>query len=136
MCIIVHHDIDFERMNLTQDEEAISIIVKNCMKDNCDLLITSYYNPPNHTINKDLIKHALASEYSILLGDLNAHSIRFSGQDANNSGLIVCDLLLEEKIMLLNDDSPTYLPSNPPNYEATIDLASAHTRLGKMSSHV
>ena len=135
VCILVHQDIDFERINLAHDVEAVSITVKNSMKNNRDLHITSYYSPPDQLVNKELIKQVLSYEYSILLGDLNAHSLRFSGHDANSSGLIVCDLLLEEEIIILNDDSPTFLPSHPANHESTLDLALAHTRLGPMVSN-
>lgn len=98
---------------------------------NENLVLSSYYNPPNTKIDLNFFNYIFnISEYSLLIGDLNSHHQLWNSKLTNISGRLLYDCLLEKDLVLLNDDSPTYWPVHNLS-SSTIDLAIATEPLSK-----
>ena len=87
-------------------------------------MIASYYNPPGYgNLSQELLQWiSKISENVLIVGDFNAHhaSLLSNREDAN--GRKIFDFLENSNFVLLNDESPTFLPQNS-FHSAILDLA-------------
>ena len=102
----------------------MTVKLNNCIRGEKDLIISSYYNPPNENINPVFFSSILEQgDHVLILGDLNAHHPAWHSDKTKNSGNFIYDLLNENKFIMLNNEEPTYGPRHRPNYKAIIDFA-------------
>jgi hypothetical protein len=95
-------------------------------KDKQDIVVVTYYNPPQTTFNPVPLQHLLDEHHRVLIvGDLNAHHLLWGSQRNCASGEAVSKFLLDADLALLNKDQPTYCPIHRPEYNAVLDLALA-----------
>ena len=102
--------------------EIVAVKLKQANKDRKDIVIVSYYNPPNLAVDNEVLKVLLNTPSTIIVGDLNCHSKLWLSQSSNKSGRLIEALMLNGTAVLINDDSPTYEPLHRPDYKAIIDL--------------
>lgn len=105
VCVIIHNSISYDKLliNEIEDEEVVVIEFPCILANREKLILASYYSP--------------------LLGDLNAHHKDLYSEKQNHSGTIISEFLESTNNILVNTPSPTYLPMHRPNYTAIIDLA-------------
>ena len=124
VCILVRNHIDSQEINLASKEEAIAIRIKNGTKSKKDIIIATYYNKPSKTIDLETIEEIFDQEENVLLlGDLNGHSPLWNSSTKDPTGTIIENTLEKRKLLLLNNDQPTYAPLHKPDHRAILDLA-------------
>ena len=124
VCLIVHNSISYTNFEIpaSLDIECVAIKLHNCIKGKKDLIIASYYNPPDKEICPELFT-ILSNKSFIILGDLNAHHPLWFSNKHNKSGETIYNAFKDNLIAILNNDKPTYEPSHRPDYKAIIDFA-------------
>jgi Endonuclease-reverse transcriptase len=111
VCIAVHESIIATIVEHNFQNKCMIIKLPNHMNTNEDIYISSYYNTQSTTINESLLNYIFElGNNVILLGDLNAHSTIWHSNHDDNSGEIIIGLINNRDLVLLNDDSPTYVP--------------------------
>ena len=126
VCLITHNSICFSTISIPGSigTESVTVRLHDCIRGKKDLIITSFYNPPNNNINPVFLKSVLdQDDHVLILGDLNAHHPAWLSDKTNNSGDKIYELLSENKIVMLNNEEPTYEPQHRPDYKAIIDFA-------------
>ena len=88
--------------------ESITIKLHDCIKGKHYLHISALYNPPQIDINSAFLSSLLCiSEYSLVLGDLNAHHSAWQSTQTNKSGSAIYELLSSNKLI---NEKATYTP--------------------------
>lgn len=128
--IAIHESITSIQVKHSFKEECIIIKLCNIINNNTDLQIAAYYNPPNQPLNETLLQYIFSlGNYTMLIGDLNAHHPIWNSNHTNQSGSTIYKLINDLQLCILNDDAPTYEPLHRPNYTAILDLAIASQQL-------
>lgn len=126
VCLIIHHSICHTIISVAGSIgiESVTVKLHDCIKGKHDLHITAFYNPPQININAAFLSTLLSlSEHSLVLGDLNAHHSAWHSTSTNNSGSTIYDLLSSNKLIILNNEEPTFAPLARPDYKAILDFA-------------
>ena len=126
VCLIIHHNICHTVVTTpgSIDTETITVKLHDCIKGKHDLVITAFYNPPLIDINAAFLSSLLSlSEYSLVLGDLNAHHPAWQSAQTNKSGSAIYELLSSNKLIMLNNEEATFAPLARPDYKAILDFA-------------
>ena len=124
--LAIHRDILFEPININSEEEIIAVKLLRASPEGENIIVVSYYNPPDKQFATKPITDLLQEHCNVLLlGDLNGHHQYWGSRSNNSNGQLICDLIFEQNLALLNDDSPTYEPTHKPDYKVTLDLALA-----------
>jgi hypothetical protein len=90
-----------------------------------DLIVATYYNPPEEIVSQQLLNELLdLGEYVLLIGDLNAHNELWNSHRNNASGAKIEEILDKRNCALLNVDQATFQPIHS-DYQAVLDLAIA-----------
>ena len=107
---------DFDFLNL-------EIICIKLFLENKEVLIFSYYNPPPTLICENFINliEEKGKDY-LICGDLNARSTAIGCTANNNNGKVLDDILINNKVILINPEySPTFhIPGR--SYNEMLDL--------------
>ena len=128
VCLLVHNSILCEQIifPFSQIEEILAIRIHGVTKDKQDIVVATYYNPPQATPNPAPLQHLLDAHHRVLIiGDLNAHHLLWGSRRNCQSGEAIAQLMLDADLALLNKDQATYCPVHRPEYSATLDLALA-----------
>lgn len=132
LLIAVHHSIRYEKIELSKsplDIELLVIRLKSITRNEADLNLVAYYNPPDWTVRKEPFEEvASLGQHTLIMGDLNAHSPVWLSSRSNASGRVIEELLEDHDLVLLNDDSATFEPSRR-DYKAILDLAICNENL-------
>ncbi|CAF0990615.1 unnamed protein product [Brachionus calyciflorus] len=91
---------DFDHLNI----ELISVKIQI---DQREVIIVSYYNPPDQMLSLELFKLLNKCSF-ILCGDLNAKSFAYGCQSYNQNGKILDQILNFKNIVRLSNCSMTY----------------------------
>ena len=111
VCLIIHNSICFSTISIPGSigTESVTVRLHDCIRGKKDLIITTIYNPPLNNINSAFFNSVLDQEdHVLILGDLNAHHSAWHSDKTNNSGQTIYELLNENKIVMLNNEEPTY----------------------------
>lgn len=133
VCVIIHNSIPYYQKYSNQFPgiETITIEIPNIIGQSDSLFLTTYYNPPDSKIDINFLNFVFnISDYSLLIGDLNAHHRLWGSNKINYNGRTVFNCITENDIAILNDDSPTYWSINYTS-SSIIDLALASPLLSK-----
>ena len=91
--------------------EKLEAIALNIFLKNENFLFLTYYNPPQHQIDSEMIQE-LTEQYPLMVicGDLNAESeiMGCSCRVTNNNGKQLKDLVIESNLIVANDHQLTY----------------------------
>ena len=132
VCLAIHQNLIATTVEHQFQEECIIIRLPNIINGTSDLIVSSYYNPPDTTVNPVLLDFIFKlGEHVLLLGDLNAHSSTWNSKKDNNSGIVVNDFINNTHNMLLNNNEATYEPLHRPEYSAILDLAISSQQLSQ-----
>lgn len=107
----------FDNLNI----EVLGIKIKFGKED---IMIISYYNPPDKMLSKELftVIQDLKINY-ILLGDLNSKLTSIGCNKDNRNGIFLEEILNNNNCVIVNDKTHTYYPFHE-NYSCDIlDLA-------------
>ena len=130
VCLLVHNSILCELLNFpfSLTEEILAVRLHGVTKDKQDIVVATYYNPPQTTFNPIPLQHLLDEHHRVLIvGDLNAHHLLWGSRRNCKSGEAIAQLMLDADLALLNKDQATYCPVQRPEYSATLDLATNTT---------
>jgi len=106
---------DFDDLNL----ELLAIKIKF---EGFNVAILSYFDPPDKPLSVELFSRLCAKfKFYILLGDLNAKS-RLLGDNCNQNGRILADIIMNEDAISLNNKDKTHR-SFSGFTESVLDLA-------------
>ncbi len=105
-------------------------------KDNTEICIISYYNPPQNCLDYDVLAE-IDTDYAnyIICGDLNAKHTAFNGRTTNSSGNILFEFVANSRAQVINDlNEKTYFESNR-DYAEILDLIiCSDTLINKISA--
>ena len=124
--LAIHKDILYEPINLPGEEEIVAVKLLKASPEGENITVVSLYNPPDKQVPIQTLKNILQDYCNVLIvGDLNGHHEYWNSRSRNVNGRLICDLIFEENLSLLNNDSPTYEPLHNPEYKVILDLALA-----------
>ena len=105
VAILINKNFHHEHLNLNTRLQAVAVKIYM----NKPYTICSIYLPHEPT-NKQELENLLTQLPTpfLILGDMNAHSPTWGSNHQNDRGKIISDLILENDICLLNDDTPTH----------------------------
>jgi len=136
-CLIVHESICYTEVQIPSPLgiDHVTIKIHDCIQGKKDLYVSSMYIPPNNnTINKDFFSSILdLGQHSLILGDLNAHHQLWKSNNNNRIGKIIVELQNENKLIMINNQQPTYEPTNKPDYKAILDFALCNEQLSTLT---
>ena len=136
VCLIIHRKINYEIISHQSSDEILAVNIKTITSDCKDLAVISYYKPPKTAFNPKPLEEILSEHQNVLLvGDLNAHHCTWHGTFNCPNGKAIVNLIQENNLCLLNNDSPTYQPLHRPNYHSIIDLAICSRSLSRSFLH-
>ena len=97
VCFILKDSLDFEQLLAPDNIEALIFKVKNYINSSRDMVVATYYNPPQATLDTQFIKELFNQhENVLLLGDLNCRSPLWKNYNSNGKKLE--ELLLANKL--------------------------------------
>ena len=123
VAFLIHEDIIFEAIEENQDEpliENISIKVD-------DITLVNLYIPPNSSCPTGFIPKIepyLPRSNGIITGDINAHNLLWNSSIEDTRGSNISDEIGDSSYGVLNDESPTRIPTNGQPTIPDITLAS------------
>ena len=120
VAIIVRNNLAFS-INDELNNLNLELLCITIKLEHKDLYVVAYYNPPDAVLNEQLFSF-LSNKHFILIGDLNAKSDIIGNSSSNRNGDILNNILLNNNIICLNDDSYTHISFNKENY-SILDLA-------------
>ena len=126
VCLLVHESIVCEQINFPfiLTEEILAVRLHAITKDKQDIVVATYYNPPQCTFNPAPLNHLFSQHHkTLVVGDLNSHHTGWGSSHTCKNGERIVDLILDSDLTLLNNDQPTYSPMHRIDYSATLDLA-------------
>ena len=130
VCLLIHNSILCEQLifPFSQIEEILAIRLHGVSKDKQDIVVATYYNPPQATFNPVPLQSFLDQHHRMLIvSDLNAHHLLWGSRHNCHGGEAIAQLMLDADLALLNKDQATYCPVQRPEYSATLDLATNTT---------
>lgn len=130
VALFIKKTFDFEELLIpdTLEEEIIGIKLsaKNYNSHQIgDLVLFSYYNPPNKTINQDMVSKIFNSNKNfILMGDLNAKNKFMGSSTTNKNGEILENIISSSRAQILNNQfEPTFhIYKENDEYHACLDF--------------
>ncbi|CAF0801792.1 unnamed protein product [Brachionus calyciflorus] len=111
VAIIIKNSLKFKILKLSstdQHELAAIEIFDNHQK----IIFISIYVHPNSKTNFDFLENFLTQKKIIITGDFNSQSLDWYCKSSNKRGEILNNLLNQNKICILNDDTPTFRKSS------------------------
>jgi hypothetical protein len=130
VCLLVRQEIQAEEIPHQLSSEIIIVRLHKVTKNKDNLIIVSFYNPPQVHLAEAVLKFIFDLGPKVLLvGDLNAHSPTWLSESQNTSGRNLDEFLVDNHLVLLNNDSATYEPVHRPEYKAILDLAICSERI-------
>ena len=125
--IALHNSISYEQIKSPpscSEEEIIILKLHRITRDNEDVSLVAWYNPPNRNVRLEALQEfSDPNQRFLIMGDLNAHHEIWHSGKSDASGIAIEKFLEDNEFLLLNDDSPTYEPDNKPYYKSILDLA-------------
>jgi exonuclease III len=123
VALLIHKNLKFNPLNMFDNLniEVLGIKIKFGKED---IMIISYYNPPDKMLSKELftVIQDLKINY-ILLGDLNSKLTSIGCNKDNRNGIFLEEILNNNNCVIVNDKTHTYYPFHE-NYSCDIlDLA-------------
>ena len=118
--------------------ELIAVKLLGAMAGNKDVVIISYYNPPDKKISEDVLcfaKNMALTSHVLLVGDLNAHNISWHSNHNNSSGLAIEKFLTDDDFVMVNNNQHTFTPLQKPGYGSIIDLVLVSSSLSPKVSN-
>ncbi len=97
--------------------------------------IFSYYNPPDKTLNIDLLMSIERTQGNfIICGDLNAKSdiVLKAMNQTNQNGKILEEFVLNSNALILNNDQPTF-HIRKRDYHEILDVAISSPQIASLS---
>ena len=128
VCLLIESSLTYTQVKVPSANldnlEYVAIKLCNIINSKHDLIIATYYNPPQDVVSPQLVRELFAlGEYVLLIGDLNAHHELWNSAQNNASGRIIEEILDGNNCSLLNVDQATFQPLHTPDYQAILDLA-------------
>ena len=103
---LIRKNINYTVLNNVDNIEELSIKIR---LQNQQIIISNIYNPPGNKLDQTTY-HTIASQANlVLLGDFNAHLPLFGGTDTNAEGRVLEEVIEKNDLVVLNDQSGTYL---------------------------
>ena len=121
--LLVHNELCPEELHIKTDSELIAINIPNAFGARSDLVIASYYCPPDTLINTKILEEIFSSRNVLLLGDLNGRSPLWFNKNINLNGKIIEKIIENQNLTILNPEHPTYMPLHRLDYSSVLDLA-------------
>ena len=137
VCLIIHNSISYTKVLVSNcpGTDHVTIRVHDCIRGKKDLYLTSLYVPPKINMEPNyFLKFLEIGENALLLGDLNAHHELWKSNKNNNIGNIIVNLQQQDKLVMLNNDQPTYEPLHRLSYKAILDFALGSNKLRELVS--
>ena len=123
LAFLIHKDIPFQKLPDPPADphlEYLGIKVNN-------ISLINIYIPPTSSCTAGYtpnLARYLPQEDGILLADINAHDALWFSQLSDSRGSDLADIIGDSNLGVINEDSPTRLPSNGPASSPDITLAS------------
>jgi hypothetical protein len=123
--ILVRNDIEdvveIDSLRSQFREEVIGIEIRET-QERPQLNVITYYNPPTNRVNSKICEHQrYHGTNTIITGDLNCKHISWGSTTMDNFGSNLCDVLEDQRWVILNDGSKTrYDPAS--GKEEVLDL--------------
>ena len=122
---ILHHQIYINNVNPDIEYVAAKINLAQL-----EFVIVSLYLRPQTNFNNDITDlFNNVPRPCIILGDMNAHSPTWGCALQDNRGRHIENLLHQNNLVFLNDQTHTYLPANVRNRSSAVDLSLVSPRL-------
>ena len=112
VALLVRKDVKFCNDN-TFDSLHLETCAINIFIENKEILIMSYYNPPNVQLSSTLFNEIIKQKSSvILLGDLNAKTTSLNCKENNPNGSILENVLCDHNLICLYNPNHTFYNFN------------------------
>jgi len=138
IALLIKNDILFEEMDIF-DKLNIEIIAIKIKFSNTELIVVSYYNPPEVKLCSEVWEELEKNSLSYLVcGDLNARSQILGGQKTNKNGKVLEEILENSNAIVLNEkNKPTFFKSqNDQFYQEVLDYFICSSSIFQNSSKV
>ncbi|CAF1064073.1 unnamed protein product, partial [Brachionus calyciflorus] len=126
VCLLIKKSIKFIQVN-EFDYLNLELVAIKIRYETKDLLIISYYNPPQFELNYELFTKLNQTNF-VLCGDLNSKNISFGCNSNNKNGQILVALNQLNNVINLNKDQFTY-QSFSTNKEEILDYIICSTEM-------
>ena len=123
--LLIHKSILFEEIQIQTNPELEVAIIKlpKITSDQKDLILATYYNPPQEVVDLSLLDSiSKLGSHVLIVGDLNAHSPHWHSKREDQSGRNLINFIEAQDYFVINDDSPTYEPLHRPDHKAILDF--------------
>ncbi|KYQ54063.1 RNA-directed DNA polymerase from mobile element jockey [Trachymyrmex zeteki] len=137
MMVFIRNPIIYSPLDLSSSlDDSFEALGISLTLDNSRLLLIGAYRHPNVPASAKVVSSITSylnnDDYSILLGDLNAHHPMWGGSRTNSAGRLLGRCIDDYHLVILNSpSSPTYISFSPPG-SSTIDLAIASPRISSL----
>ena len=110
VAILINKNLEYNRLTIPTQYASVEIVGIELTLERKNLVIYATYNPPQHTLNSNLLKQLLSNNSNtIVIGDLNARSKALGCSGTNRNGRELFTFLSNSTAVAINQNLPRHI---------------------------